>query len=61
MGEYVVSESINFPFQLVISIVGSILIGAYALTTQPNENSDDDDFGNGDGGMMQPVAATGAV
>ena len=59
MGEYVVSESINFPFQLVISIVGSILIGAYALS-QPNENSDDD-FGNGDGGMMQPVAATGAI
>jgi len=43
MGEYVVSESINFPFQLVLSIVGSILIGAYALS-QPNENSDDDDF-----------------
>ena len=61
MGEYVVSESINLPFQLVISsIVGSILIGAYALS-QPNENSDDDDFGNGDGGMMQPVAATGAI
>ena len=61
MGEYVASESINFPFQLVISIVGSIfLIGAYALS-QPNENSDDDDFGNGDGGMMQPVAATGAI
>ena len=60
MGEYVVSESINFPFQLVISIVGSILIGAYALS-QPNENSDDDDFGNGGGGMMQPVAATGVI
>ena len=60
MGEYVVSESINFPFQLVISIVGSILIGAYALS-QPNENSDDYDFGNGGGGMMQPVAATGAI
>ena len=60
MGEYVVSESINFPFQLVISIVGSFFIGAYALT-QSNENSDDDDFGNGDGGMMQPVTATGAV
>ena len=60
MGEYVVSESINFPFQLVLSIVGSILIGAYFLS-QPNENSDDDDFGNGDGGMMQPVAATGAI
>ena len=60
MGEYAVSESINFPFQLVLSIVGSILIGAYALS-QPNENSDDDDFGNGDGGMMQPVAATGAI
>ena len=60
MGEYVVSESINFPFQLVISIVGSILIGAYALT-QPSENSDDDDVGNGDGGMMQPVASTGAI
>ena len=59
MGEYVVSESINFPFQLVISIVGSILIGAYV--SQPNENSDDDDFGNGGGGMMQPVAATGAI
>ena len=62
MGEYVVSESINFPFQLVISIVGSILIGAYALSdSEPNENSDDDDFGNGGGGMMQPVAATGAI
>jgi hypothetical protein len=60
MGEYVASESINFPFQLVISIVGSILIGAYALS-QTNENSDDDDFGNGDGGMMQPVASTGAI
>ena len=60
MGEYVVAESINFPFQLVISIVGSFFIGAYVLT-QPNENSDDDDFGNGDGGMMQPVAATGSV
>ncbi|MCH9772802.1 MAG: hypothetical protein K0U28_04660 [Cyanobacteria bacterium] len=35
-------------------------LGAYALS-QPNENSDDDDFGNGDGGMMQPVAATGAI
>ena len=60
MGEYVVSESINFPFQLVISVIGSFLVGAYALT-QSNENSDDDDFGNGGGGMMQPVAATGAV
>ena len=61
MGEYVVSESINFPFQLVISIVGSFFIGAYVLT-QSNENSDDDDdFRNGDGGTMQPVAATGAV
>ena len=46
--------------ELVISIVGSIFIGGYALS-QPNENSDDDDFGNGDGGMMQPVAATGAI
>lgn len=60
MGEYVVSESINFPFQLVISIVGSFFIGVYVLT-QSNENSDDDDFGNGGGGMMQPVAATGAI
>ena len=60
MGEYVISESINFPFQLVITIATSILVGVYAIT-QSNENSDDDDFGNGDGGMMQPVAATGAV
>ena len=59
MGEYVVSESINFPFQLVIGVGGSFFIGAYVLT-HSNENSDDDDFGNGDGGMMQPVAATGA-
>ena len=60
MGEYVVSESINFPFQLVITIATSILVGAYAIT-QSSENSDDDDFGNGDGGMMQPVAVTGAI
>ncbi len=60
MGEYAFSESVNFPFQLVISIVGTIFIGAYALS-QPNENSDDDDFGNGDGGIMQPVTATGSI
>ena len=60
MGEYVISESINFPFQLVITIATSILVGVYAIT-QSNENSDDDDFGNGDGGMMQPVAVTGAI
>ena len=60
MSEYIVSESINFPFQLVISNVGSMLSGGYALS-KPNENSDDDDFGNGDGGMMQPVAVTGAI
>ena len=60
MGEYVVSESINFPFQLVITIATSILVGAYAIT-ESSENSDDDDFGNGDGGMMQPVAVTGAI
>ena len=60
MGEYVVSESINFPFQLVITIATSILVGAYVIT-ESSENSDDDDFGNGDGGMMQPVAVTGAI
>ena len=60
MGEYLVSESINFPFQLVITIATSILVGAYAIT-ESSENSDDDDFGNGDGGMMQPVAVTGAI
>ena len=60
MGEYVVSESINFPFHLVITIATSILVGAYAIT-ESSENSDDDDFGNGDGGMMQPVAVTGAI
>ena len=60
MGEYVSVEVINFPFQLIISIACSLFIGVYALT-QSTENSDDDDFGNGDGGMMQPVASTGSI